>query len=463
MLTIIIISSRIALLLGGASGKVVRGSAALDGVHSEHELAKFAYDVGDGSMTANLWVDDDGEGVMYGDQRHHSLSVYAYTDERRRAVERAPSCEEKGALAEWRVRVPLQRKFRVEEFVATSNSARVWFFVLADCSLEQYYHEVPVVRFEIEMRGPGRQHLPFDEKGMGRLHAVNSVASAIVCATSVRAHRGKPHVAAFILEVSAALDAVSSLCEWRHITAFARDGVGSYFFDATAALLEATCDAAIAALLLAIGAGWTLRASLSDDEKAGRSPLREETLPEQAASAVAPLATALRAPLALPPFVVAAFFGIHLVLAQWSRIYDDDFDSFHDWEHLPGRILVVFRVFLALVFVPISLRTQACAGTRLRRFYVGWALVGTAWFLALPALSLIAAVSPAATRHARMSGGSALVQTASLLSLALLFSGAFAPYYHSISTVGQADANLDLGGAPNHAVLKLAGIKVRLD
>ena len=78
---------------------------------------------------------------------------------------------------------------------------------------------------------------------------------------------------------------------------------------------------------------------------------------------------------------------------------------------------------LLAVFLPVALRTQACAGGRLRRFYVLWATLGGAWLLSLPAICLVARSLPAYYRHRVVSGATAAVQTAALACLALLFTG----------------------------------------
>lgn len=486
----------IALILSLASAKLVSGKARLDGVNTEHEMTKFAYWYGKGRVVAEFWV-ASGEKYDVG-----SLAMYAYTGEHKwRKASRMPTCEEKIALADWRQRIgslngdsaqsdsesgsrssPVVSRRSIH---ASQKQTRVWYFALADCSLERFYHTVPEVEYTIETTGPMNRQLPIDEHGMGKLHFWNCAVSGggALAFAAWHARRGGPHAAVAALVLAAVADSLASWFELLHISAFERDGIGSYACDALSAQFEALCDATISLLLLAIGAGWTLRASLSDDEKAGRSPLRDETVAEQAASAVAPLASALRYPLALPWWFVASYFGMHVGIAQWSRAYSDDFDSFHDHEHLAGRVLVLSRLLIAALFVPILLRTQACAGLRLRRFLVGWAAIGTTWFLALPLLCLLAAKAPAHSRHRFVSGGAALSTTAALGALALLFSGKLAPYYLAISTVGGGDANLDLGPpaavSPNNSgsiasqiaaaqaklpsAIKLGKLKVRLD
>ena len=325
----------------------------------------------------------------------------------------------------------------------------------------------------------GDSHLPVDENGLRPLHFFNmvtafilvyAVGKRIALAAAGRAKKGDGdrdvHAAEVLLCAAAACDALSSFFELRHLAAYASNGVGSHFSDALSAYFEALCDALLAALTLCIAAGWTLASRLGDDEKAGRGPLRDETPAEKAASAVAPLARLLRAPGVEASSGLLGWITLHLVLAQWSRWEGDDFDSFHDFEHWPGKLVVVVRVVLFLVLIPVALRTQACAGHRLRRFYVGWAAVGGAWALSLPLVTFVAASLPPYTRHRTVQWVCSLVQTAALVLYALLFAGRANRAFREASTVGDGGANLDFGSSlPRRggAKLRFGGVKVRVD
>ena len=97
--------------------------------------------------------------------------------------------------------------------------------------------------------------------------------------------------------------------------------------------------------------------------------------------------------------------------------------------------------------IPVALRTQACAGHRLRRFYVGWAAGGGAWALSLPLVTFVAASLPPYTRHRTVQWVCSLVQTAALVLYALLFAGRANRAFREASTVGDGGANLDFGSS----------------
>ena len=299
-----------AAALAPARAKVVTGEARLTGEFTEHDVVKFAFRVGRGSAALTVWT-EEGD-----DYASDELKAYAYLDDDWDKVLRATTCDEKVKLARWSAPVDLRKdnaldaewrpwrppassKFWAHRRAMTSSiRTHVWYFTLADCSLERYLHPVPAVHYRAEMRD-GDSHLPVDENGLRPLHFFNmvtafilvyAVGKRIALAAAGRAKKGDGdrdvHAAKVLLCAAAACDALSSFFELRHLAAYASNGVGSHFSDALSAYFEALCDALLAgltALTLCIAAGWTLASRLGDDEKAGRGPLRDETPAEKAA------------------------------------------------------------------------------------------------------------------------------------------------------------------------------------
>jgi hypothetical protein len=73
--------------------------------------------------------------------------------------------------------------------------------------------------------------------------------------------------------------------------------------------------------------------------------------------------------------------------------------------------------------VALTRQSRARAGSALGRFLALWLAFGAAWFLAVPFLSLVAALSPAYARHRIVAGGGEVLQTAALAGLVGLFTG----------------------------------------
>ena len=63
--------------------------------------------------------------------------------------------------------------------MTSSIRTHVWYFTLADCSLERYLHPVPAVHYRAEMRD-GDSHLPVDENGLRGLHFFNMVTAFLL-------------------------------------------------------------------------------------------------------------------------------------------------------------------------------------------------------------------------------------------------------------------------------------------
>lgn len=198
-------------LMGSVEGRIVTGSTILNGEVTEHELCKFAYRIGKGSFKVNAWVEDK----TYASRE---LTAYAYLDDNWDEVLKATTCEEKIKLARWSTPVEFSAKkfqkgrktWQVPESgaksqwehkrsVSSSIRTHVWYFTLADCSLERFYHEVPAVHYRVELLD-GDSHLPMDESGLKGLHACN-VAAALALLVYV-AEQGGAHKGASLLRLT---------------------------------------------------------------------------------------------------------------------------------------------------------------------------------------------------------------------------------------------------------------------
>ena len=180
-----------AAALSPARAKVVTGEARLTGEFTEHDVVKFAFRVGRGSAALTVWT-EEGD-----DYASDELKAYAYLDDDWDKVLRATTCDEKVKLARWSAPVDLRKdnaldaewapwrppassKFWAHRRAMTSSiRTHVWYFTLADCSLERYLHPVPAVHYRAEMRD-GDSHLPVDENGLRPLHFFNMVTAFVL-------------------------------------------------------------------------------------------------------------------------------------------------------------------------------------------------------------------------------------------------------------------------------------------
>ena len=461
-------------LLPVVSGKVVTGTAM---VSPEAEMLKFAYPPG-----ANHRIEIDLEGKSY----RGDLGIYAFSDDVWNTYVTTQECREKMNWARWKAPVAFRKNndgkssFRTRRVVTTKEKKHPtnWYFLLADCTLAA--NETKAIHYKIEAKAQDGSHLPSDERGLGKFHFWNFIFSAAgflwLFKKVWRSDVKRMHLAVLITLVALFSDGGSSLAELVHVTVFEWNGVGSYFFDALSAMIEATCDFVIAFLFLCVGAGWTLRGSMSDD-----SPYASKT------SFLAPVARVLKQGPLPSPKRTFTFWLLHLALAQWSRTYSDDFDTFHDYSHPPGRVLVCMRLALGFfIFLPIVFRSQTCSGIRLQRFFISFALTGFIWFIHLPLVFFLAEnFVKIYNRHKFVTAVAGFIQTISLVVLGALFTGNLPGlsrdglnYFFAVSTVGTGADNLSsgIGGVraggdiryrgpsspPSKSNVKLPGLNLKL-
>ena len=133
-------------------------------------------------MTATFWTDTE-----YPDDR--GLKVHAYLDDEWPAVQRAATCEEKVKFARWTGHVDLEPSGErgdapstakdwavVTRGISSSIRTHVWYFTVADCSLEVRYHTVPDLHYTVTMLGDGDSHLPIDQRAARATHRIARVS-----------------------------------------------------------------------------------------------------------------------------------------------------------------------------------------------------------------------------------------------------------------------------------------------
>jgi hypothetical protein len=238
----------------------------------------------------------------------------------------------------------------------------------------------------------------------------------------------------FLVFAAAACDTGSSFFEIFHLSIYSRDGVGSYALDAISAHLEALCDSLVALMVLSIGAGWTLPSDVIT--------VRHN------ASFFQKILGGLQSPFgALISFSPSAMLAVgivlsHIILAQWGRIYNDEFDSYHDLEHLPGKLLMALRILLGLCLVICCFQTRSRCPVSLHSFYLKLAFVGTLWFLSLPIVTWVChQIVPYYLRHVTVGTWGAAMQTSSIILLSWLVTAHSSSSYHKLSHLSSEKEN----------------------
>ena len=355
----------------------------------------------------------------------------------------------------------------------TAERPQYWYLTLDDCMLEQTNLDgkVPMLHFDLEIVNAlepierverdlaeldpvGRQkrgrikkfrqsHLSADETNLTTLHTITFLISGGVAlflamnATLQSTRQGHTvHAAVLWVALAAALDASSSFCEILHLRAYDSNGYGIYLLDALAAHCEALCDSFLILLLLSIGAGWTLPSD------AIRMRPNENALQQAFTDLTSPL-RALVQPTSLVGIFAWGVIGTHVILCQWGRTYNDDFESYHDFAHFPGKLLMFVRVVLGVLFLAGTMRTHLQAKVKqLQDFYLKLAILGLLWFQSLPFVTwAVNTFVPYYRQNPTVFLWTSILQSTSIVLLAFLVtshskSSAFAQYSHATAPTG---------------------------
>lgn len=457
------------LLLPYSSAKTTTGDFTLSGMNTEYVLGSFAVGAGKmGYMKAKFQSKEPY-------QMNKDLNVRLIEDEKWRTFQKAPSCTEKVPLSTVNEHVVQQKKKKhYEAEIAMplnnekGNRPRYFFFVITDCSLELYMHDgnIPKVHYKMETWNDG-SHVSADEDHLKMMHTITLLVSLLV-ATMLGLgvfiqlyEKASVHAAMFWVMAAAASDAMSSLLEVIHLSLYAGNGVGSYFLDAVSAYFEAICDSLVVLLLLSVAAGWTLPSDV--------------VRVHQNASAVQKAIGGFHSPfgamqsLSSTTYLAVGILVLHIGMAQWGRLYNDDFDSYHDLEHLPGKLLMLTRIGLGFVFIGGCSQTRLSCPTSLHGFYVKFAIVGTIWFWSLPVLTwIVNAMVSYHLRHFTVGVWGAACQSASIVLLSWLVTS-HSTAYHKLSHMSAGKESLmdslssTSSNDPTSFSMLMGNAKVRLD
>ena len=477
-------------------GKTTSGDFRLSTYKTEHVISAYSIAAGaSGLMTAVLISDEEY------DNKNENLKMHLYLDDDWSKVQKAKTCQEKTRLARQTVSVNLELenaeertqwgykkpRWRSETHMTIdpledendyAPRHHYWYIALDDCSLEDTSRRnaMPNVKYYVQiynqMTENSLTHLSTDEFALSRTHTATMFFSGILCVllfgriSYSLATSGIVHVAKIMVLGAAGFDAASSASELLHLMFYRFDGIGIYFLDATSAYNEAMCDAVVCFLVLTIAAGWTLP---SDAISVGRGQSNTTLLQ----NILAGLANPTGGKGWMNPFsgLLLGLVSTHLMLAHWGLSYNDEYESYHNLEHIPGKLLMGMRSTLGLVMLAAITQTRMKCSASLRPFYAKFALVGTMWFQGLPVITWLCNTFVAFhQRHPTVIIAGAVLQSASLLLLSWIVAIDGSSTYHKVSHMTQsADDNLTEKmsslGASNASSWNLFGgrAKVRLD
>lgn len=459
-----------AVILTDVSSKTVSGDFRLSGLNTEYVLGSFAVSAKRMGYVVITFESKDPY------TKAEDLFVRRVRDDQWADYTRAPSCTEKVAFSIQNETVSQSRKknhYEARVAMGINNekhdTPHYYYMIITDCSLEYYMHDalVPNVHFSMQMWNDG-SHVSADEDHQKSVHTITWLLSGLLAVLMAMTifmqifEKSSVHAAMFWVMAAAACDSFSSMFELIHLRFYDEDGIGSYGLDCLSAHLEALCDSLVALLLLSIAAGWTLPSDV--------------ITVQQNATPVQRVLGGLQSPFgALMKFSPTSFlaWGIiasHLVLAQWGRVYNDDFESYHELAHLPGKILMVLRLLLGICLLICSFQTRSRCPASLQGFYLKLAIVGNVWFQSLPLLTWIVNIAvPFHLRHKAVCIWGAGLQSFSLMLLAWLVTS-HKTAYHKFSHLSAKGDTLteSLSAGPSSSsdgpkTWSMGKAKIRLD
>lgn len=456
------------LLPWTAESKTTSGKFRLSGLNTEYVLGSFAISANKVGHVKVVFKSKEPY------QLNKDLNVRLYRDDQWKNYNKAPSCTDKmpfSILNEQVTTNKVKGHYEAEVSMELNNhkddKPHFFYFVITDCSLEFYMHDnqIPQMSYTLTAWNDG-SHVSANESHLRNLHTVTLLLSGIlalllgVTIVIQMYEKSTVHAAVFLVMAAAACDSFSSMFELIHLSLYAHNGIGNYLLDAVSAHMEAICDSLVALLLLSVAAGWTLP---SDVVKV-----------QQNATPIQKMLGGLQSPFAaLRSFTPTAVLAIsillsHVILAQWGRMYNDDFDSYHDLEHLPGKLLMLWRILLGLGMLGCCISTRMRCPPSLQLFYLQLAVVGTMWFLSLPVLTwVVNTMVPFHLRHRTVGIWGAFLQTSGIMLLSWLVtshSTAYHKFSHMTATKESLTDSLASAGAPEEARTWMFGkAKVRLD
>ena len=114
-----------------------------------------------------------------------------------------------------------------------AGDPQVWYVVIADCSLEQIYHEIPPIKYDVTLLN-GKHHIPAEQHGLATTYSVLTVLlvlAGIVGHFLIRDQRqalGELHLIVKLLLLAYMLNLVACLFESIHLWLYGLAGAAIY-------------------------------------------------------------------------------------------------------------------------------------------------------------------------------------------------------------------------------------------
>ncbi|KAG7502624.1 integral membrane protein GPR180 [Solea senegalensis] len=264
-----------------------------------------------------------------------------------------------------------------------------------------------VLLLNADSAGNPLEHFSAEEAGLQSFYFLLLLAYFIACCIYIQPlhqalKKGGPmHTVFKVLTTALALQGVSALCNYIHLTRYSQDGVGIPVMGGLAEFWDMVSQVSMLYMLLSLCMGWTL----SRGRKPQSRPLQWEHSPASTAVAVGGV----------------VIQGVLLLWEQYSET-ESEHHSYHFQQNLAGVLLMALRVGLALLLASILYQIISTERSTLKRdFYLSFAKGCFLWFLCHPVLVLVSFIFNDHQREKVVTIGVILCQSISMVILYQLF------------------------------------------
>lgn len=377
--------------LSPVMAKTVSGDFQLQPDKTDHILGSFAIAPGHVGLVK---ITLSTRGKLYEDEH---LTFRFFKDDNYIKYQKSDSCDDKILQTGFSQPVEFYHDYDTNENIyeygikldaSALQRPHYFYFVVDDCALEGDNFEAsekPKIHYTMEAYNDD-SHLSADELHLKTMYTFAMAISCgllafmgVICFESFT-HHSTAHAAMIWVMAAASFDAGSSLMHIMNLTAYSSNGTGSLLLQSLAALCQAACDSLVALLLISIAAGWALPSdTIQMYHHTSGAAKQIESLLSGFQSPIRSLKSGSPTAMLAIGIVIA-----HVVLAQLGFRYKDCVDSYHDFEHFPGKLLMVLRLALGASLIVCCQRTRKSVSHQRKGFYLYLAIVGTCWFGSLP-------------------------------------------------------------------------------
>eukprot|EP00516_Mucochytrium_quahogii_P013667 CAMPEP_0203799616 /NCGR_PEP_ID=MMETSP0100_2-20121128/10014_1 /ASSEMBLY_ACC=CAM_ASM_000210 /TAXON_ID=96639 /ORGANISM=" , Strain NY0313808BC1" /LENGTH=486 /DNA_ID=CAMNT_0050705515 /DNA_START=86 /DNA_END=1543 /DNA_ORIENTATION=- len=450
---ILYLAAAAAMLVGGAQGKYVVGRGYF-GTGSVREITKCSFAPGTSTISGNITY----RGAKKG-------SVYLFMDTNWK--EKFHMEEDCNKVKHATTRIPIGHVGRVMNGIGVGNGLEPvydevlkkynwhftweithavrtygWYIVVGDCqgfvngdeAPDESEDEVKVgtgsrrqlskknrYEYYVTLLNPGGNHLPADEHGLPTLYWTITILMIGYYLRSRSAFKKKSghglivgsHAAIKAFAFAYIFQIMSMVFEIMHLWVYAGNGYGVFVFDFFSDSFEGISTLIISFALLCLANGWTL----VDFSKrpGGKKPsvlqsfLNRPTLDDETPTL----------------FILIIIVFISTILQVIHKVQADDFLTFHDYDGISGKFILIQRVLVGIMFflsLTSTIRSDEVRGQiQMEGFLKRLLFFGTIWFFAFPSLVFIAGLFAHYLRHRVVTGGVLIIQSVCLTLMSQQF------------------------------------------